>query len=120
MVHIVAVLDAALALAIRPPVLAGVPAVSGAPESVSSPLTRPPPEPTVVARVDLPGGRVQAVVSLFLSDQYDTRHAPSVSLATVGVVWAVVVLPGSGAPVTRDDRVGRVGARGRPPASARP
>ena len=77
--------------------LAGEPAVSAALESVSRLLTRPPPEPTVVARVCSPAGAVHVVVALFLSDQYDSRQAPSVPLATDGEMCAVV-LPGSPAP----------------------
>ena len=46
-----------------------MPAVSGAPESVSREPTRPPPLPTVVARLVSPAGAFQAVVALFLSDQ---------------------------------------------------
>ena len=97
-VHMVAVLALELAFAVRPPVLAGVPAVSAAGRSVSRVPTRPPPEPNVVARVVSPAGAVQPVVALLLSDQYDTRQAPSVLLGTSGVVCEAV-LPGSPAPV---------------------
>ncbi len=44
-VHMVAVLLLELATAVRPPVVAGAPAVSAAGRSVSSVATRPPPEP---------------------------------------------------------------------------
>ena len=98
MVHMVAALALALAFAVRPPVLAGVPAVSAEGRSVSSVPTRPPPEPNVVARVVSPAGEVQPVVALLLSDQYETRQAPSVVLGTSGEVCEAV-LPGSPAPV---------------------
>jgi hypothetical protein len=65
----VAVVAVALALAVSPPVLAGVPAVRGAAESVSRLLTRPPPLPKLDAREVSPPGLVQVVVELFLSDQ---------------------------------------------------
>jgi hypothetical protein len=99
MVHIVAVLALALAVAVSPPVVAGSPAVSPEAGSLSSVPIRPLPDPAVVARTVSPDGAVHPVVALFLSDQYDTRQAPFVVLGTRGVVCAAVV-PGSPAPVT--------------------
>src|SRR5687767_1639929 len=85
-VQLVAELAPALAVAVRPPVIAGEPAIRPAPGSVSSVPILPPPEPTVVARTVSPSGSLHRVVALFLSDQYDTRQAPVVEFDTTGVV----------------------------------
>ena len=109
MVHIVAVLDVAFARATRPPVLAGVPAVSAALESVSRLLTRPPPLPTVRG----PGRtrrrarsrtwwRCSCPTSTTPARHRRCRWPPTATCASC-------VLPGSGAPVIDAHRVGRVG-----------
>ena len=97
-VHMVAELAPAFAVAVRLPVVGGVPAIRLAPGSVSSVPILPPPEPVVVARTVSSFGSDHRVVALFLSDQYDTRQAPEVEFDATGVVCAVV-LPDSGAPV---------------------
>jgi hypothetical protein len=51
----------------------------------------------VIARTVSPSGAVQLVVALFMSDQKDTRQAPSTELLTLGLMCDAV-LPGSGRP----------------------
>jgi hypothetical protein len=68
-VNVVAVLLLAFAVAVSPPVVAGFPAASPAPGSVSRVPTRPPPAPAVVALVVSPTGAVHPVVALDLSAQ---------------------------------------------------
>src|SRR3954447_2207510 len=78
----VALLVVASAVAVSPP---WRPESSSRPLSVSRVPMRPLPEPVDVARTVSPGGASQAVVALPLSDQYDTRDAPT-ALLTSGVL----------------------------------
>ena len=85
-VQLVALPETPFAVAVSPPVVAGLPAVSAEPWSAKSEPMRPPPCPVDVARAISPCGAVQLVVALFLSAQKDTRHAPSTLFSTSGVV----------------------------------
>src|SRR5918992_1796585 len=92
-VHIVALPEAALAVAVT---RADAPTGEGAFGSEAMEVIRPGPVPSERLRCVWPAGRVQPVVAEDLSAQYETTYEPAVATLAPGVV-CVVRLVGSAA-----------------------